>query len=80
MNEDNTRNEDWIKYFSWDLPTTWDGFYQHFLETTSNPRRAIENFMKLPAARKMPEDLRFQAEIYLGWRGGDDPVGGVRIV
>jgi hypothetical protein len=52
------QDEDWLKRGTWDLPTDID----HFLDAIHRPgltlARSVELFMELPAARRMPQELR----------------------
>jgi hypothetical protein len=50
--EDSNENADWIKSGSWDLPTNAEEFLRSLGDMT------LGNFMKLPAAQAMPDDLR----------------------
>jgi len=51
--DDDIENADWIKTFSWGLPTDKD----EFLQAIGGPEM-LDHFMTLPAARPMPESLK----------------------
>jgi hypothetical protein len=62
-------NEDWMKR-TWDMPTTWRGFYQHHLELYLGRVDAeIAKTMKLPVASAMPTRLRNRVEAFLAATG-----------
>lgn len=55
-----TRDEDWLKAARWDLPTDTDMFLRviAFGRSEDQTKRALEQFMDLPAAEAMPVLLR----------------------
>lgn len=50
--EDQT-NADWLKFNTWDLPTDVEAFLHHI-----GGKKKLPAFMLLPAATRMPDDLR----------------------
>lgn len=58
--DNNDLNADWIKSRVWDLPTSLDGL----LGVIGVDR--LDHFLKLPAAKAMPEELRAEVLKFMG--------------
>lgn len=56
-----TRNEDWLRTRSWDLPTDLDGF----LALNGNDVERVKHFLTLPAAEAMPADLKRDVDAWI---------------
>ena len=71
-------NDDWIKVLAWDLIVLSDGVLvlattlRHLIlavrfsfDYLSNDRQRVEEFMKLPASKPMPNRMRREVERFL---------------
>jgi hypothetical protein len=59
--DNNMENSDWIKFRTWDLPTTLGGL----LNVIGFSVEDVEHFLTLPAAKPMPADLQVNLMEYL---------------
>ena len=59
--DDSIENSDWLKGRSWDLPTKLDALLSVIGFTAAD----VEEFLKLPAAKPMPESLQSELVEYL---------------
>lgn len=59
--DDDLENADWIRTLSWNLPTGLDEFLEYLgvsEDSVETQRQAVGQFIKLPAAKPMPDALR----------------------